>query len=362
MKEQLEGVRHDYIRYANCWEDADVLRKGLQIAPGEQVLSIGSAGDNSFSLLLDDPKLVVAVDINEIQLNLIELKKAAIKALNHSEYERFVGFQESNERAELFEKVKTFLSQELQDFWSGRMDEIEAGIIYEGKFERYFLMFSKKILPLIHTKKRIAQLFEAKSEAEQISFHNKKWYNWRWKTLFRLFFSRFVMGRLGRDPQFLKEVEGSVSSFILGQAKRHLSSKHCQNNYFLRFILTGDFGELRPNYVRKENYDIIKSRIDRVEVFNGLAEDAFKQYQGGFDKFNLSNIFEYMNPELFAQVVQNLVENGNKGARYGYWNLMVPRILADVSDELTHESELSATLKEEDYGFFYAGVRFDQKN
>ena len=82
MKEQLKNVKHDYIRYANCWEDPDVLLEALDVQENDKVLSIGSAGDNSFSLLSKNPKLVVAVDINPIQLNLIELKKAVFSSNN----------------------------------------------------------------------------------------------------------------------------------------------------------------------------------------------------------------------------------------------------------------------------------------
>ena len=83
MKEQLENVAHDFIRYANCWEDAECLKAGLKIKPTDKVLSIGSAGDNSFFLLTENPELLVAVDINRVQLHLIELKKAAFKSLDY---------------------------------------------------------------------------------------------------------------------------------------------------------------------------------------------------------------------------------------------------------------------------------------
>lgn len=39
------------------------------------MLSVCSGGDNSFSLLTNEPSLVVAVDINKTQLYLAELKK-----------------------------------------------------------------------------------------------------------------------------------------------------------------------------------------------------------------------------------------------------------------------------------------------
>ncbi|MFL5754490.1 MAG: DUF3419 family protein, partial [Bacteroidia bacterium] len=48
MKEQLtERVNFEFIRYANCWEDADVLLEGLAPKNGGRILSIASAGDNS---------------------------------------------------------------------------------------------------------------------------------------------------------------------------------------------------------------------------------------------------------------------------------------------------------------------------
>ncbi|MBX9450241.1 MAG: BtaA family protein [Taibaiella sp.] len=57
VKKQLDKkVAFDFIRYANCWEDADILLKGLHPAKGSSILSIGSAGDNSFSLLSTQPR------------------------------------------------------------------------------------------------------------------------------------------------------------------------------------------------------------------------------------------------------------------------------------------------------------------
>jgi S-adenosylmethionine-diacylglycerol 3-amino-3-carboxypropyl transferase len=44
------------IRYAQCWEDADVLVEGLDVQPGDVCLSIASAGDNSLALLTCQPR------------------------------------------------------------------------------------------------------------------------------------------------------------------------------------------------------------------------------------------------------------------------------------------------------------------
>ena len=55
------------IRYAQCWEDADVLLDGLAIRPGDTCVGIASAGDNCLAMLTRDPARVVAVDLEQLQ-------------------------------------------------------------------------------------------------------------------------------------------------------------------------------------------------------------------------------------------------------------------------------------------------------
>ncbi len=360
MKKQLDTVKHDYIRYANCWEDADVLLEALNVQEGDRVFSIGSAGDNSFSMLIGNPEKVVAVDINLTQLNLIELKKAAIKVFDHDTFLQFMGFREAENRINLFEKIKPQLSEEVQEFCKDHLMEIESGIIHTGKFERYFKLFHSKILPFIHSNKNINRLFEKKTIEQQRNFYSEIWNNKRWRFLFKIFFSKIIMGWFGRDPKFLKEVEIPVSEFILNKAEKQLSSDLCQENYFLQYILTGRFEMNIPHYARKENYDIIKSRIDRLEVFQGFAEEAFQKHSN-FNKFNLSNIFEYMDYDTFDAVGRNLVQNASTSSRLAYWNLMVPRRLSKIFPELNYAEEQSKKLSEIDKGFFYNNINIDIK-
>src|SRR5688572_14614588 len=94
MSKQLQhNVNFNFIRYANCWEDPELLLEAMTtLGPNKKILSVASAGDNSFSLLLLDPEMVVAVDINKTQLYLTELKKAAIAQLEYKEVLCFLGF------------------------------------------------------------------------------------------------------------------------------------------------------------------------------------------------------------------------------------------------------------------------------
>lgn len=251
-------VKFNLLRYANCWEDVDLLLEGLAPHPGSKILSIGSAGDNSLSLLTTSPDIVVAVDVNKIQLYLIELKKNCIKYFSREETLGFLGFTTSASRASNFELIKKNLSPDCRQYWEVNFQQIADGVIHSGKFERYFRLFSQKVLPWIHSRSRVKSLLSTKTAQEQNAFYSEKWNTWRWRLLFRIFFSRYLMGKLGRDPAFLKEVKGSVSEFIYKKAEQHLKSVAAQNNYILRYNLSGSFGELLPHYLQESSYEMIK--------------------------------------------------------------------------------------------------------
>ncbi len=362
MKAQLTTVKFDFIRYANCWEDADVLLEGLEPESGKKIISVASAGDNSFSLLTSDPELVVAVDINPTQLYLVELKRAAIKYLNYEEFLGFLGFREMTHRKQVFANLKFAISSEAYSYWEQHFPQIEAGLIHQGKFEKYFKLFRTKILPCIHNVRTIQQLFAPKSAHEQTDFYHSTWNNWRWRTLFNIFFSKAVMGPLGRDPEFLKQVEVDVAKFIFNKAEIQLKSQEVQNNYFLKYILQGDFGTSLPHFARRENFATIKENIDRLQIYEGLAEQAFQQY-GTFHYANLSNIFEYMDTQTFRAVATQFAERITAGGKLAYWNLMVERRFSEILGEDFHYRQaISEQLSTQDNGFFYKCFIIDQKS
>ncbi|MCP4042805.1 MAG: DUF3419 family protein, partial [Gammaproteobacteria bacterium] len=84
MSSEIES-RADFsrIRYAQCWEDADILIQGLDIQPGDTCLSIASAGDNALAMLARNPQRVIALDLNPAQTACLELRVAAYRELQH---------------------------------------------------------------------------------------------------------------------------------------------------------------------------------------------------------------------------------------------------------------------------------------
>lgn len=353
--DHLKNIDFDFIRYSNCWEDVDILLEAFELNQSSKVISIASGGDNCFSLAAQSPEYVVAVDISEVQLFLVELKMVAIKAFDRNTYMGFVGFIPDAHRLDHYGQLKSGLTSKAQHYWDGNQDAIEEGIIHYGKFERYFQLFKKDFLEKVHSQEMVDRLFAPKSEQEQIDFYNEHWFDSRWKEMHSKFFGAQMLGEKGRDPEFMKQIQGSVSETILKREVNHLKSKYCQTNQFLFYILNNKFDDDHlPHYVRSENYNLVKENIDKVILKQGLLGKVAQEFKGS-THFNLSNIFEYMDMEHFKLVGNAIVQSAAPNAKLGYWNFMIDRNLADsMKGRLIYEQELSETLSVKDKGYFYS--------
>lgn len=344
------------IRYAQCWEDADVLLDALDVQPGHVCLSIASAGDNSLALLSRKPARVFALDLNPAQLACLELRVAAYRALTHTELLELIGSRPSSTRDELYRRCRNQLSSGAHSFWDAHPAEIAHGIGGAGKFERYFELFRNRILPLVHNRNRVERLLAGGSREERVTFYNQDWDTWRWRSLFRVFFSRFVMGRLGRDPSFFQYVEGSVSDRILRRARYALTELNPAENPYLQWILTGQHTTALPFALRAENFDAIRDNLDRLEWRCQSVEEFLTEIgERAIDRYNLSDIFEYMSPENYQRLLERLVRAGRPGARLAYWNMLAVRHRPEsMAGSLRPLGELAAELFARDKAFFYS--------
>lgn len=353
-------VDFNIIRYANCWEDADVLLNALQLPKDKRVFCIASAGDNAFSLLTTNPSAVVAADISLQQLYLVALKRAAFVALSYADVLSFLGINDNADRLMLYKKVSQYLSQEEKKFWNNHVQLINAGVVYCGKFEQYFYKFRKYLLPFTHSKNEIEQLLLEKTGEEQFMYFHEKWNNLRWKLLMNVFFSKHVLGKYGRDPEFLRHVNISVPSYIRSRADEHLSSAYCQTNYFLRMILTGSYSpDNLPHYLRKENFGKIRNNIGKLQLIHADANTAIRQ--SPYDAYCLSNIFEYVSAGDFTMLVQDWHGFMPDKALLAFWNLMAPRSFSEVAPDKYIYVAKSDAFHQTDKGFFYSRFLLEEK-
>ncbi|MGA7340210.1 MAG: DUF3419 family protein [Terracidiphilus sp.] len=360
QSEAAERADFSKIRYAQCWEDADILLEALVPGPGKRCLSIASAGDNTLALLARSPDYVLAIDLSPAQLACLELRVAAFRCLQHPELLALVGSRTCDNRLQLYRRCRDSLTAQSISFWDQHSKLIERGIGDAGKFENYFRIFRENVLPLIHGRRRIRELLESKLREQRIAFYQRAWDNWRWRALFQIFFSRRIMGAAGRDPEFFRYVEGSVAKRILARTYHALTELEPAENPYLHWILNGRHGGVFPFALREENFESIRRNLDRLEWRQEALESVVDREQS-FDCFNLSDIFEYMSQENYAQELGRVLSMARAGARLAYWNMLTPRSrpeeLAGILDSLT---ELSSDLFARDKAFFYSAFIVEQ--
>ncbi len=351
------------IRYAQCWEDTDILLDALDIQPGDVCLSIASAGDNTLAMLSQSPARVIAVDINPAQIACLELRVAAYRELSHPELLVLIGSLPGDGayRISLYHRCRPQLSIVTREFWDKHSRAIVQGIGAAGKFERYLSLF-RSILPLIHNQDIITEATKEKTEIERHIFYQQHWNNRRWQLFFRIFFSQFILGRLGRHPSFFEYAQKNVAEHLLQRTAYAMTTINPYDNPYLQWIATGQHLTALPYALRPENFEIIRANLDRLEWQCTAIEDLLKNLDCDFiHKYNLSNIFEYMSNQNYETLLRKLIRVGKSSARLAYWNLLVKRSRPEDMKNLLYSLTSEATrLYQQDKAFFYSAFILEE--
>jgi S-adenosylmethionine-diacylglycerol 3-amino-3-carboxypropyl transferase len=209
---------------------------------------------------------------------------------------------------------------------------------------------------LVHGRKKVEALLRGGTPQERQCFYAQRWDTWRWRLMFRLFFSRAVMGRMGRDPAFFNYVEGSVADRILTRARHALTVLDPVVNPYLQWILLGHHETALPCALRQENFEAIRDNLDRFEWHCQSIEDYLDANPDlAVDCYNLSDIFEYMSAENYHTLLEKLVARGKPGGRLAYWNMLVPRSRPEyLASRLRPLTQLADRLHQQDKAFFYS--------
>ncbi len=356
VKSEVEDyAKFDLIRYAQVWEDADILLEALKINENDNILSIASAGENALSMLTKNPNRVYAIDLNLNQIYCTELKKTAYKYLDYDECMGLIGVLENLNRISIYEKIKNQLSEDTKRYFDNNLEMIKKGIIHTGKFENYFHIFGKKILPLIHNGKTRRELLYKKSREERIEFYNKKWNNFRWRLLFRIFFSRTVMGKLGRDKAFFRYVNVNVAEHILERTKYAITELDTSENSYLYYIINGYYDNVLPLAYRRENFEKIKNNIEKLVLLTESVETFMEREDIDYiSKYNLSDIFEYMDDSQMCKIYEKMKTKSGQGTIIAYWNMLADKRISKYFENLEYKEKEAEELLKRDKAFFYS--------
>lgn len=354
------------ISYSMCWEDPLILLEGLNLSDKDDVLSIVSGGENVLAILLQKPNSLTGIDFKKEQIYLTKLKITAIKNLDFEEFVRFIGFTNSTTRVKVFNKLKIHLEQEVSNYWNNNLESIKIGIIHCGKFEKYLNKFRTYCFPLIISKSRISQFLLLDTLKEQSFFYNKYWNNWRFRFLFKLFFSRKGL-ESGRDKQYFEySSQNNISYHYLDRVKHGLIDIPIKTNFFMHYILTGKIPIPFKNhpYLDKENFYRLKKILKKNDILF-VNSDIFnylkKIKKDSFSKYNLSDVFEAKTQKEYEEILKNIERISKSDSRLAYWNNLVIRNNHDIKS-IEKDKKLSEELYDKDKVHFYSNFTVEKIN
>jgi S-adenosylmethionine-diacylglycerol 3-amino-3-carboxypropyl transferase len=363
MKSKQNGqVEFSKLLFGMSWEDPGSDRRALQVQPGDTIVTISSGGCNTLGFLAEDPRTIYAVDINASQSYLLELKCAAVRAFECNDLHAFLGLAQSKYRLEMFESISKDLSKPALEYWRCRLDMIRAGVVYQGRYEK-FLSHFRRLLRLIQGATRIEKLFECRSLEEQQEYFDRRWNTVQWRMLFRLAFNKKVLANRGLSVDYFRFDDGasSFAESFFQRSRRAFREIPIASNYFLAQYLLGRYvtSDAVPDFLRRENLPVIRNRLDRIQIVTADAKRWLTDRPAtSIDAFSLSNICELMSTEETELTFEQVARTAKPGARLCFRNLMVPReVQRSLASKIRLREECSRELLKEDRSFVYSRVQ-----
>ena len=233
-----------------------------------------------------------------------------------------------------------------------------AGVIHAGRFERYLRFFGRWVLPALQPGPWREAFLRLDDPAQQEALYQRRWDHPLWRGFFRVFFSRTVMGAFGRDPAFFNQVRGQVGDHLLERTRRAFTRLPAASNPYLQYIVRGNFQpQALPLYLRPAARALIRKRLDRLRLHQGLIQDA---PGGSFHGFNLSDLFEYLSPDAFQGVYAALLKLARPQARLAWWNLLLERRSPAPASKVRRLTAEAAGLHAQERAWFYGSLELDE--
>ncbi len=365
MRQNPPGIFRDVI-YAQCWEDPESDREALQIRPDDTVFSITSGGCNVLTFLIDNPRSVYALDVNPRQNYLLDLKMGAFAVLPYFEMLELLGVRDSRRRRDLYGRVRGALGKESRTYWDARQVSVDGGIIHAGRYESYMRLL-RRCLESVKGKRLIRAFFETDDPAERVRLYRREWDTPLWRFFTRIFLSRGLMSALFTG-EFFRYVEGSFSfgAHFARLVERALTEMPLRENYFASYILLGRYfdEDHLPPYLMRKNFSVIRERLARVHPVTGTCGEFFAGMRdSSVQKFNFTNIFEWMSEEACEGLLREAWRVASHGAVMTYRNLLVFRERPPALQKMVvPDRRLAEALHVRDRAFIYRNYVVERIN
>jgi S-adenosylmethionine:diacylglycerol 3-amino-3-carboxypropyl transferase/ubiquinone/menaquinone biosynthesis C-methylase UbiE len=284
-----------YYIYNLSWEDPKTDIDLYNLNEGNKICMITTGGDNVLDYLIQNPKCIYTYDLNPRQNYLLELKMACIKELDQNEC--FEIFSRNNYKIFLkkFDKIKAHMSVNSQKWWEENK-YIMKSFIYSGSVKYFaklfnFLIWIYGLTPFFTSIKKNPGIKNQKKEYLKYEKKFKKLGNFVEKIKY------YIISWIGVP---VRQIKLDNDSEYTQKLFYHLCNNTdlVNDNYFFTGYIYGEFNENScPRYLKKEFYDIVKSRLDRININTGLLQDSIidNHDKDLFDRVILLDHMDWLN-------------------------------------------------------------------
>jgi len=276
-------VHKNNLVYNTCWEDPRLDRVALDLSSDDNVLVITSAGCNTLDYVLDEPQHVYAVDMNPRQNALLELKIAAIRSLDFDSFFDLFGRGRLDGIRDTYAKVlRPQISPRSRLYWDRRISffsPLKKRSFYfrgtSGMFARFINMYIDRV---VRIRGAVNDMINASDLGEQRSIYDTHVQPKIWTKPLRFAMRRdATLSLLGVPREQRKHLEshyhGGILSFVEDCLQAVFWRLSLTDNYFWRVYLTGEYTpDCCPEYLRPENFDRLRSLVDRISVHTNSVE------------------------------------------------------------------------------------------
>jgi S-adenosylmethionine-diacylglycerol 3-amino-3-carboxypropyl transferase len=356
----LDAADVPRVHFTETWEDPRSDARALALEPGDRVLAITAGGCTPLSLLAEAPVHLTTVDYNRAQTHLLELKVAALRRLPSDGVQAFL--RDPDEDLAVYRRLRGDLGRPCRAYWDAHLALLRAGVARGGAASRIFYAIGRFLRAVLDAGAREA-LFACADLEEQRRLYRDHFEHPLVRRLAErvgpLLSLPFALRALLPADYFPYVTERNIPSFIWDRIEHVLTRVPAGDNYFLARILLdrelpGPAG--RPPYLRPGGEARLRDNLDRLQVVTAPLEEHLRRLDAGsLDKLQLSNVFEWMPPELVPRTLAEVVRVARPGARVIYRNLFTDRPVPEaLRDQLQVDDRLSADLLETDRSFIYS--------
>lgn len=348
------------LNYSSCNEDSSSELAALQISKDDRVLCITGSGARTLDLLTERPRRVVSIDCNPCQSFLLELKIAGIKRLRYEEYLEFLGVLSSSGRRSSYKDIRHMLSDGARGFWDRNPAMIEKGVIYQGRWERYFRRLAR-LVSLVRPR-LVRKLFRCACLDEQTRVWREDWDGALWRIFLRLVSMNGMWKHALADPGFYRCVleNFSVSTYLNERFASAFESFLAHESPFATLLFFGryDARGVLPIHLQTKYYETLQCSLSSVQIVTESLAQYLERCEGEqYDKYSLSDIASYTDAKDYGRIWRGIIATAPSGARFCERQFLAKRHPpSDVERLIRRDQALEARLAKTDTSMFYTFV------